>query len=228
MSHGSPTTLPAAVLWDMDGTLCDTEPWWIQTEYALAERFGTTWTREDALALVGNDLLTSGAYIRDRWGLDLSPRQVVDLLHDGVVARVRDGEVPWQPGAVELLAALNAAGVPCALVTMSWEVFALPIVERLPRGRFDAIVTGDRVARGKPFPDPYLAGAAALGVDAAQCVAIEDSNTGAASAEAAGCTVLTIENHVPLEAGPRRIARPTLAGLTPADLGSLLLPAESS
>lgn len=216
--------LPAAVLWDMDGTLCDTEPYWMETEYAVAERLGGEWTSDDVTAMVGRDLLTSGAYMRERWHVDLTPRQIVDLLHEGVVRRVAENDIPWRPGALELLEALNDAGVPCALVTMSWEVFALPIVAKLPRGRFDAVVTGDRVLRGKPFPDPYLAGAAALGVDPADCLAIEDSNTGSASAEAAGCTVLTIANHVPIEPGPRRIPRASLVGLTVADLGGLLLP----
>ena len=216
--------MPAAVLWDMDGTLCDTEPYWMETEHALAERFGGEWTHEDAMRLVGNDLLTSGEYLRNRWNLDLSPQGVVDLLHEGVVERVLSGAtIPWRPGAVDLLAALNDAQVPCALVTMSWDVFALPIVERLPRGRFDVIVTGDNVDFGKPHPEPYLKAARLLGVDPALCVAIEDSNTGATSAEEAGCTVVTVENHVPLAAGPRRVPRPSLVGVTPQELGTLLV-----
>lgn len=213
-----------AVLWDMDGTLCDTEPYWMETEHALAERFGGEWTHEDAMQLVGNDLLTSGEYIRNRWNLDLTPRGVVDLLHEGVVERVLSGAtIPWRPGAIDLLAALNDAGVPCALVTMSWDVFALPIVERLPRGRFDVIVTGDNVDFGKPHPEPYLKAARLLGVDPASCVAIEDSNTGATSAEEAGCTVVTVENHVPLAPGARRVPRASLVGVTPEELRTLLV-----
>ncbi len=206
----------------MDGTLCDTEPYWIQTEHDLAAEFGTEWTTQDALSLVGNDLLSSGEYIRKRWGLSLTPREVVDLLHSRVVDMVLREEIPWRPGALDLLEALNHAGVPCALVTMSWEVFALPIIDRLPRGHFDVVITGDRVTRGKPFPDPYLAGAKALGVDPLGCIAIEDSNTGASSAEAAGCTVVTVENHVTIAAGVRRVPRSSLLGLTPRDLGALI------
>ena len=67
---------PAAVLWDMDGTLVDTEPYWIATEFALAERHGATWSTEHALNLVGNDLLTSGRYIREHMGLELSPEEI--------------------------------------------------------------------------------------------------------------------------------------------------------
>ena len=207
----------------MDGTLVDTEPFWMEGEHALAADFGGEWTHDDGLNLVGNDMIVTGAYLRDKWGLTHTATEMVDLLHEKVVAAIAANDVPWRPGALDLLEALNRAGVPCALVTMSWDVMALPIVDRLPRGRFDAVITGDNVDNGKPHPEPYLAAAAAFGVDPVHCIAIEDSNTGATSAEAAGCTVLTVENHVALTDGPRRINLPTLAGLTPARLGGLLL-----
>lgn len=210
-------SLPAAVLWDMDGTLVDTEPYWIETEYAIAERHGGTWSEEHALNLVGNDLLDSGRYIREHMGIDLEPAQIVEELLDGVVARV-EREVPWQPGAVDLLADLNRAGVPCALVTMSWRRFVAPILAALPHDTFEAVVTGDAVSNGKPHPEPYLTAAGILGVDPASCLAIEDSNTGARSAESAGCTVLVVENHVPVLPGERRVFRETLEGTTYADL----------
>ncbi|MFL6022555.1 MAG: HAD family hydrolase [Marmoricola sp.] len=205
-------TSPAAVLWDMDGTLVDTEPYWIETEFKLVAEFGGTWSMEHALNLVGNDLLVSGAYIREHGGVDLEPAEIVDRLLDGVVARVRE-QVPWRPGAVELLGALNAAGVPCGLVTMSWQRFVAPILEVLPPDTFAGVVTGDRVELGKPHPEPYLLAAAELGVDPTQCLAIEDSNTGAKSAEAAGCTVLVVPNHVPVLEGERRVFRESLVGL---------------
>ena len=119
----------------MDGTLVDTEPYWIETEYALAERHGGTWSDEHALNLVGNDLLDSGRYIREHMGIDLEPDQIVEELLDGVVARVEQ-EVPWCPGAVELLAALGAADVPCALVTMSYRRFVAPVLAALPPETF--------------------------------------------------------------------------------------------
>jgi HAD superfamily hydrolase (TIGR01509 family) len=217
---GAPTLdgeLPAAVLWDMDGTLVDTEPYWIATEYELAGRHGGRWSEADALALVGNDLLDSGRYIRDHMGIDLEPEQIVEELLDGVVRRVRD-VVPWRPGAVELVLALRAAGVPLALVTMSYDRFVAPILAQLPPETFRVVVTGDRVERGKPHPEPYLTAAAALGLDAGDCLAIEDSNTGAKSAEAAGCLVLVVENHVPVLAGERRVFADTLTGI---DLGAV-------
>lgn len=217
-----PGHLPAAVLWDMDGTLVDTEPYWIDTEYALAAEYGGTWSEAHAMNLVGNSLLESGRYIREHMPLPLEPEEIVERLLDGVVARVQES-VPWRPGARELLLALADAGVKCALVTMSYERFVAPILTHLPPETFRVIVTGDQVEFGKPHPEPYLTAAAALGVRPGDCVAIEDSNTGAKSAEAAGCTVLVVENHVPVLDGPRRVFRDTLVGLSAADLGGLRL-----
>lgn len=220
MAETTTPAQPAAVLWDMDGTLVDTEPYWIQTEYAMAERHGASWSEADAMELVGNDLLSSGAYIKRRMGLSQSAEEVVEELLDGVVERLAQG-VPWRPGGRELLARLTEAGVPCALVTMSYARFAAPILAQLPPGTFRVVVTGEQVANGKPHPEPYLTAAAALGVDPARCVAIEDSGTGTRSAEAAGCTVLVVQNHVPVPDGPRRVFRDTLEGLGVADLAAL-------
>ncbi len=214
----SDTPLPRAVLWDMDGTLVDTEPYWIETEHELAAAHGATWSHEQALQLVGNDLLVSGRIIREQMGLSLSPEEIVETLLDGVVERVRR-HVPWRPGARELLADLRAQGVPCALVTMSWTRFVEPILATLPVGSFDAVVSGDQVNQGKPHPEPYLTAAGRLGVDPADCLAIEDSPTGADSARAAGCRVLVVPHHVPVPPQPQMMSRSTLGGLTAADLG---------
>lgn len=209
-----------AVLWDMDGTLVDTEPYWVDTEFALAEKYGGTWSHEHAMNLVGNALLDSGRYIREHMGIDRSAEQIVDELLDGVVERVRRA-VPWRPGGRELLADLVGAGVPCALVTMSWTRFVDPILTHLPEGTFTTVVTGDRVELGKPHPEPYLKAAADLGVDPVDCIAIEDSDTGATSAVAAGCTVLCVPNHVPILEGERRVFADTLVGLDTTGLAEL-------
>jgi HAD superfamily hydrolase (TIGR01509 family) len=217
-----PAVGPAAVLWDMDGTLVDTEPYWMEVERELVEQHGGTWTREHALALVGNDLMTSGEYIREHGGVDLTPAQIVDVLLDGVVELVKQS-VPWRPGALDLLTDLRASGVACALVTMSYERFVTPVLDVLPRGSFDVVVTGDAVAHGKPHPEPYLHAARLLGVEPSSCVAIEDSEVGARSAEAAGCLVVVVENHITVERGDRRIFLDTLAGATTRTLADLPL-----
>jgi HAD superfamily hydrolase (TIGR01509 family) len=215
-----PDGFPAAVLWDMDGTLVDTEPYWIATEFAMAEKYGGTWSEEHALNLVGKALLDSGEYIRAHMGIDRTPHQIVEELLDGVVARV-EAEVPWRPGARELLVDLESHGIPCALVTMSWQRFVAPILAQLPERTFVSVVTGDRVELGKPHPEPYLTAAAELGLRAEDCVAIEDSNTGATSGEAAGCTVLCVPHHVPILEGERRVFVDTLVGIDTARLAEL-------
>jgi HAD superfamily hydrolase (TIGR01509 family) len=205
--------LPEAVLWDMDGTLVDTEPYWIESEYALVAAHGGSWSHEHALNLVGSDLLDSGRYIREHAGIDVEPDRIVQELLDGVVARL-EGGVPWQPGAVELLADLRRHSVRCAVVTMSYRRFVAPILSALPEDTFEVVVTGDSVTQGKPHPEPYLKAAAQLRVDPARTIAIEDSNTGARSAEAAGCCVLVVPNHVPVLPGGSRVFAKTLVGLT--------------
>jgi HAD superfamily hydrolase (TIGR01509 family) len=209
------------VLFDMDGTLCDSEPAWMAAEYVLAERHGAEWTEADAHHLVGADLTDVGTYIRQRMGLDQTPEQIVDDLLDRVIESVTRDGVDWLPGALDLLEACNDAGLPTALVTMSYRNFAGAVVAALPKGRFDVVVTGDEVAAGKPAPDPYLTAAAALGVDATSCVAIEDSRTGAASAAAAGCVVVVIPNHVEVPISGRMVQEATLATVTVDDLRAL-------
>ena len=209
--------LPAAVLWDMDGTLVDTEPEWIRAEYELARENGGSWSEEHALELVGNDLLETGRYMREHAGISLEPAEIVEQLLDRVVERV-SRRVPWRPGARELLDQLRAEGVRCALVTMSYRRFVAPILATLAPDTFEVVVTGDVVSQGKPHPEPYLTAAALLGVAPADTVAIEDSNTGARSAEEAGCTVLVVQNHVPVLPGERRVFADTFEGMTIADL----------
>ena len=202
----------------MDGTLVDTEPYWMEEELALAERYGGTWSREQALQVVGFDLLVAARLMRTQMGIDLAPERMVEEMLDGVIARVQRA-VPWRAGARELLASLRAAAVPCALVTMSYARFVEPIVAALPSGTFDVVITGDAVDRGKPHPEPYLAAARALDVRAGDCLAIEDSTTGATSASAAGCVVLVAPLHVNVPAGERRLFVDSLEGL---DAGSVL------
>ena len=187
----------AAVLWDMDGTLVDTEPYWFECEYALVAEFDGTWGPDDAHSIIGFDLIDGAIELRDRGGVRLEPEQIVQRLLDGVIERVA-ARLPWRPGAAELLAECKAESVPCALVTMSWRRLADAAIESSPADSFSASVTGDEVKRGKPHPEPYLAAAAALGVDPQRCVVVEDSPTGVASALAAGCATLGVPHVVPL------------------------------
>ncbi len=165
----------------MDGTLVDTEPYWMAEEFALVESFGGEWSHELGLALVGRALTDSAAYLIAHSPVTLGVAEVVDRLVTGVAARLHGEGVPWRPGAHELLSELKTAGVPTALVTMSYRAITDVLVSELPAGSFDVVVTGEDVTRGKPDPEAYAVAAAALGVAVGDCVAIEDSETGARS-----------------------------------------------
>ncbi|MFD1506840.1 HAD family hydrolase [Georgenia yuyongxinii] len=191
---------PAAVLWDMDGTLVDTEPYWMASETELVSRHGGIWTHEQGLQLVGNDLITSARIIRAQTGIPGTDEEIVEQVLAGVVERVRTHGAPWRPGALDLLARLRGAGVPCALVTMSYDVFAAAVLEAAPPGTFDVVVTGDQVTRGKPHPEAYLTAADRLGVDITRCVAVEDSPTGVVSALASGARTIAVPLMLPIEA----------------------------
>jgi len=196
------TQLPAAVLWDMDGTLIDSEPYWIDAEMNLAARFGVTWTQEDALTLVGNPLDVSARVLMGR-GVQLTEPQVIEAMVAEVSARAAVS-MPWVPDARVLLDEVVRAGIPCALVTMSIGSLVDQFVEQAG-DVFAAVVTGDEVANGKPDPEAYLLAAKRLGVDPAQCVAIEDSPVGIRAAHASGAATIAV---------PRYTANPGIHGVT--------------
>lgn len=212
---------PAAVLWDMDGTLVDTEPYWMTCEHELVAEFGGTWTAQDAHSIVGFDLLDAAGVLQDRGGVPLDRPEIVERLLDGVVERVHQ-HLPWRPGAPELLDECRARGVPCALVTMSWRRLAAAVVEAAPCGSFERVVAGDEVTNGKPHPEPYIAAVASLGAHPSQCVAIEDSPTGTASALAAGCATLGVPHVVPLTPRSGLTIVGSLVGVGVDDLGRLV------
>lgn len=202
--------LPAAVLWDMDGTLIDSEPDWIAAETALAAEHGVEWTHEDGLAMVGNPLPVSAQMMIDR-GVAMAPEAITDSLLASVTASVR-GRVPWQEDGRALYLRLRAQGIPTALVTMSYASLAEVFVAATPG--FDAVVTGDAVANGKPHPESYLTAAAALGVDIADCLAIEDSPSGVRSAVASGARAVGVKRLSPVDALPRLSRVRSLDSLT--------------
>ncbi|WP_091551833.1 MULTISPECIES: HAD family phosphatase [Micrococcaceae] len=224
--HSLPSQpLLKAVLWDMDGTLVDTEPYWIAAERALVESHGGSWSHQQAMQLVGQSLLHSAAVLQAA-GVELEAREIVDTLSAQVIAQVRK-EVPWRPGARELLDDLHQAGIRCALVTMSEGPLAGVVVESLPKPYFEFMVTGDTVANGKPHPEAYLTAVERLRLDDPDltihhCVALEDSVPGATAAIASGVVTVGIPHQVPLPEDSRMVAWDTLVGRTPADLQQLV------
>ena len=211
--------LPAGVLWDMDGTIVDTEPYWMRAEEELVRSFGGTWTRDDAHSVIGTDLWYSARIFQSR-GVELPEDEIIDRLTDRVVEQTRT-LVPWRPGARKLLLSLKEAGVPTALVTMSLRRMAEHIVAAMGFDAFSVVIGGDDVTNGKPHPEPYHHGASLLGLDAAECVAIEDSTTGLASAVASGAVTIGVPAHIDLPESGDYTLWTTLEGRTIADLGAL-------
>jgi HAD superfamily hydrolase (TIGR01509 family) len=201
----------------MDGTLVDTEPYWMAAETALVESFGGTWSHEDALQLVGNGLIDS-AIILQNAGVEMEADAIISLLTDSVQESLRTQGVPFRAGARELLSDLKAAGIPTALVTMSLRRMALGVVELIDFDAFDLVVAGDDVENPKPHPEPYLQAAALLDIDIADAIVIEDSPTGLRAGIASGAVTLGVPHIVPLEEVGAHELWPTLEGRSTADL----------
>ena len=174
----------------MDGTLVDSEPYWIAAEIELAASHGGRWTHDDALSIVGSAMPVAAARLQDA-GVELS----VDNIARTLIAQVRSQllvRVPWRHGARSLLHELTRAGIPCALVTSSDQSLADPVVAGAPDGTFRTLVCASDVTHGKPHPQPYLMAAERLGVDITLCVALEDSPAGIDSALAAGARTIRL------------------------------------
>lgn len=213
-------SLPKAVLWDMDGTLIDSEPYWMRSEGAFAASHNASWSEQDGLDLVGMSLYDSSKIIKDKVGSNLEPEQIIDQLTDSVASQLKQ-EILWRPGAKELLLLLRKKKIKTALVTMSMNRMAKQVADAIGFDAFDVIVAGDDVSRGKPDPEPYLKAAALLGVKPQECVAFEDSISGLRSAEAAGTKAVGIPNIVEIPSQPGRIIWPTLVGVSMKDLKGL-------
>lgn len=212
--------MPKAVLWDMDGTLIDSEPYWMRSEGAFAKRHGSPWSEKDGLDLVGLSLYDSSKIIKEKVGSNLDPREIIDELTQEVTKQLQEA-IMWRPGARELLKLLKKNNIKTALVTMSMRSMALEVANSVGFDAFDVVVAGDDVTHGKPHPEPYLKAAELLEVEPFQCVAFEDSSSGLRSAEAAGTVAIGIPNIVEIPSAPGRILWPTLEGVTMKDLRRL-------
>lgn len=213
-------TKPAAVLWDMDGTLVDSEHYWLSSEQELASSVGAVWTEQDGLNMIGMSLYDSSRLIKQKLNLEISTHQIIEQLTNSVISKLEDA-LPWRPGAEQLLKATKAAGIPTALVTMSMRRNAEAVVSRMGFDAFDLIIAGDEVEHGKPHPEPYLRAAAGLGVNIEDCIAFEDSISGLHSAEASGAIAIGVPNMVQIPDREGRNLWPSLVGITVSDLENI-------
>lgn len=205
----------------MDGTLVDSEKLWDISMHRLYDQFGAQMSPEVRRATVGGAAEDVIRIVYTDLGLPADPDDMAataDWLHE-ITGDLFDAGLPWCPGAQDLLAALAGSGVTMALVTNTRRALTERALESIGRHYFAASVCGDEVPRGKPAPDPYRRAAALLGLDPAHCLAIEDSVTGARSAEDAGCPVLVVPNDVEV---PVSLRRHHLTSLADVDLNRLL------
>ncbi len=199
------------VLWDMDGTLVDTEEHWILAATDVLAGRGAELDEADRRRLVGA-AVPDGAGILIAAGAPGTPGEVATAWTDAATRRTAAHGVRWRPGAVELLSALRRHGVPQALVTASPRAYASHVLAGLSNDPFRAVVAGDDVTRGKPFPDPYLRALELLGATGAAGVAVEDSITGLRAARSAGLATIGVPHHVAIPAAEADVVWPTLAG----------------
>ncbi|MCZ3389274.1 MAG: HAD family phosphatase [Actinomycetia bacterium] len=203
-----------AVLFDMDGLLVDTEPQWFAAESATVEQLGGTWGKQQQIDLLGSNLPVAASYMIEFTGSRLDMPTVMQMLLENMTEQLV-GAITFQPGVLNLLDALVAAGVPLALVTSSVRVHVDMVLSHLSSQPFRYQVTAEDVANLKPHPEPYLSALSLLGASAERSVVLEDSPAGVAAAEAAGCHVVAVPSVVPIKPAPRRAV---VESLTEVDL----------
>jgi HAD superfamily hydrolase (TIGR01509 family) len=208
------------VLFDMDGLLVDTEPLWFETEADVMARLGAPWTTQDQEQLLGGSMDNTVGYLLARATRPAPPADVARWMTEGMLRRAAEGRVVVRPGARALLDEVARAGLPFALVTGSQRPFTEAVLASTGF-RFPVTVTGDDVTRTKPDPEPYLLAAKLLDADPGQCVALEDSPNGVASATTAGCLVVAVPTLLPVPAAPRRLIVPSLSDVSLATLRAL-------
>lgn len=199
-------TFPAAILFDHDGTLVDTEPVWAAAKVALTAEFGGTWTEQDTLDCLGLSMKFALDRLRER-GVNLPDEEINDLLVAKVHETLAQQPVEFLPGIERFLSEVREAQIPAAVVTNATTSVARRTANAAPEGTFSVVIGNDETTHPKPDPQPYLLAAERLGVDPTQCVAIEDSPSGVRSATAAGMRVIVVpgELEVPAELGTVRL-----------------------
>ncbi|GAB3345600.1 HAD family hydrolase [Modestobacter lapidis] len=218
-----------AVLFDMDGTLVETEQYWGEAMCDLARELGGSMSPAARERTVGTSMRVAMGVLYADLGVR---RDEVDLqgdvrwVEDRTAELMAAGGIDWRPGARALLAAVRDAGVATALVTTTPRRLAAPVLQRitgdLGGNPFDVTVCGDEAPARKPDPAPYLQAMAALGVEAGGCLVIEDSQVGIAAGLAAGATVLGVPSLQRMQPLPGLVVRHGLVGLTAGQLGDLL------
>ncbi|WP_234531419.1 HAD family hydrolase [Streptomyces shenzhenensis] len=210
-----------AVLLDMDGTLVDTEGFWWDVEVEIFARLGHALDESWRHVVVGGPMTRSAGFLIEATGAAITLAELSVLLNEGFEERI-GAALPLMPGAQRLLAELYEQQIPTALVSASHRRIIDRVLTSLGTHHFTLSVAGDEVSRTKPFPDPYLLAAAGLEVDPARCAVVEDTATGVAAAEAAGCHVVAVPSVAPIAPAERRTVVTSLEDVDLAFLHGLM------
>lgn len=208
--------MPGALLFDMDGTLIDSEPLWHEEMRGFAREHGIEWTAEDAHWTTGRPMVEWADRMRER-GVTMDRTSIIATVAGAVAAAVRE-ETPWLPGSVALLERVAEAGVPAALVTNATRGNAEVLLQAAPTGALRFAITADDVERSKPDPEPYALAVRRLGADASASIAFEDSSSGARSAAASGARLWFLTTQLTASPVP---AERTIATLADIDADAL-------
>ena len=213
-------TLPGAVLFDLDGTLLDSEPLWLGAEISIMSRWSIKWTKEDQSTCLGGPLERVAQYMLEKiaahQSMDLpTSDELGELLLSEVVHLFRSDPIAWRPGAMQLVKSTHSLGVPTAIVTASWRVLLDVVMEYMGAdvGNFNTSIAGDEVEFSKPHPLPYLQAANILKADIANCLAVEDSPTGVEAAVTSGARTIAVEHMTPI-VNPKATVIASLEGQT--------------
>jgi HAD superfamily hydrolase (TIGR01509 family) len=213
-----------AVVFDLDGVLVDSEPWWHETRLALAAEHGLTWTEDDSRAVMGPNSLGWARIMRDRRAFPYTDEGLVAVVVDRLVARYVREPGPVIAGAADAVRRI-AATMPVAIASSSHPRVIEAAVDALGlHGVFSRIVSSDEVVHGKPAPDVYLLAAARLRVEPRRCLVVEDSYNGVRAGRAAGMAVALVPSALaPPAPGTHGLASGVVARL--ADLDPATFPA---
>ena len=214
----------SAVLWDMDGTLIDSEPLWIEQERQLMESFGASWSHSDAIHCIGGPMSRVDAYMRSRLPDEhrdsVEPFELARQLLERMEIRLAQN-VPFTPGSFEIITEMKSAGLPLALVSASTRPLMNAALKSIGEKLFDVTISDTEVSQSKPHPEGYLMAANSLAVDINSCLIIEDSITGMNAAIASGAYVLGLPHVADLPRGEKVVHRLSLEGLSLSEIPGL-------
>lgn len=192
----------SAVLFDMDGTLVDSEPLWLSAETELMGRYGFSWSPIQQAQCLGGPLDRVGRYMNSLVNDVESGAFFTEELIRMMAIRLKSG-APLMPGAEELIGLLTRLKVPMALVSASPRVLVDAILQNFPTHPFQISISCDDVELVKPNPDGYLKAANIIGVAIEDCLILEDSATGVEAGSRSGGCVVAIPHLVPIAESER-------------------------